>query len=179
MQFGTIYAIAGENIVLAITQYSTVFSQNQVYFGRKKNTPGRIISRCKSAGYPPAKFSGHDTLYRVAANCSDPRTVSGHHGEEQCDPQPLLWYSVPAFCIPHTAGGSEGTLCLPSASGCRSRALRPAVLLPGGEICVSRKTLSPAQSILDSRGVHKELLVAVASFIPPTAKALCRSVRRC
>ena len=162
MQVGTIYAIAGANIVLAITQYSTVFSQNQVYFGRKKNTPGRIISRCKSAGYPPAKFSGHDTLYIVVANCSDPRTASGHHGVGQCDPQPLLWYSVPAFCIPHTAGGSEGTLCLPSASGCHSRALRPAVLPPGGEACAFHKTLSPAQSVLDSRDVHKELLVSSA-----------------
>ena len=162
MQFGTIYAIAGANIVLAITQYSTVFSQNQVYFGRKKNTPGRIISRCKSAGYPPAKFSGHDTLYRVAANCSDPRTVSGHHGEGQCDPQLLLWYSVPASCTPHIAGGSEGTFCLPSASGCHSRALRPAVLPPGGEACAFHKTLSPAQSVLDSRDVHKELLVSSA-----------------
>lgn len=148
--------------MLAITQYSTVFSQNQVYFGRKKNTPGRIISRCKSAGYPPAKFSGHDTLYRVAANCSDPRTVSGHHGEEQCDPQLLLWYSVPASCTPHIAGGSEGTFCLPSASGCHSRALRPAVLPPGGEACAFHKTLSPAQSVLDSRDVHKELLVSSA-----------------
>ena len=162
MQVGTIYSIAGANIVLAITQYSTVFSQNQVYFGRKKNTPGRIISRCKSAGYPPAKFSGHDTLYRVAANCSDPRTVSGHHGEEQCDPQPLLWYSVPASCTPHTAGESEGTFCLPSASGCRIRALRPAVLPLGGEACVSRKTLSPAPQALDSRGVHRGLLVSSA-----------------
>ena len=162
LHVGNTQAYGGGEIVSALQKDSNVFSQNQVYFGRKKNTPGRIISRCKSAGYPPAKFSGHDTLYRVAANCSDPRTVSGHHGEEQCDPQPLLWYSVPAFCIPHTAGGSEGTLCLPSASGCRSRALRPAVLLPGGEICVSRKTLSPAQSILDSRGVHKELLVSSA-----------------
>ena len=148
--------------MLAITQYSTVFSQNQVYFGRKKNTPGRIISRCKSAGYPPAKFSGHDTLYRVAANCSDPRTVSGHHGEEQCDPQLLLWYSVPASCTPHIAGGSEGTFCLPSASGCHSRALRPAVLPPGGEACAFHKTLSPAQSVLYSRDVHKELLVSSA-----------------
>lgn len=93
--------------MLAITQYSTVFSQNQVYFGRKKNTLGRIISRCKSAGYPPAKFSGHDTLYRVAANCSDPRAASGHHGGEQCGPQPLLWYSVPASCTPYIAGGSD------------------------------------------------------------------------
>ena len=168
MQVGTIYAIAGANIVLAITQYSTVFSQNQVYFGRKKNTPGRIISRCKSAGYPPAKFSGHDTLYRVAANCSDPRTVSGHHGEEQCDPQPLLWYSVPASRIPHTAGGSEGTLCLPSASGCHSRALRPAVLSLGGEACVSHKTLSPAQSVPDSLGVHKGLLVSSEWLSPPS-----------
>ena len=168
MQVGTIYAIAGANIVLAITQYSTVFSQNQVYFGRKKNTPGRIISRCKSAGYPPAKFSGHDTLYRVAANCSDPRTVSGHHGEEQCDPQPLLWYSVPAFCIPHTAGGSEGTLCLPSASGCHSRALRPAVLPPGGEACVSRKTLFPVPQALDIRDVHRELLVSSEWLSPPS-----------
>ena len=164
--------------MLAITQYSTVFSQNQVYFGRKKNTPGRIISRCKSAGYPPAKFSGHDTLYIVVANCSYPRTASGHHGGEQCNPQPLLWYSVPASCTPYIAGGSEGTLCLPSASGCHSHASQPAVLPPGGEACVSRKTLSPAPQALDSRGVHKELLVAVASFIPPTARALCRSVRR-
>ena len=162
MQVGTIYAIAGANIVLAITQYSTVFSQNQVYFGRKKNTPGRIISRCKSAGYPPARFSGHDMLYTAAANCSDPRTASGLHGVEQCDPQPLLWYSVPASCTPHIAGGSEGTLCLPSASGCHSRALRPAVLPPGGEACAFHKTLSPAQSVLDSRDVHKELLVSSA-----------------
>ena len=62
---------------------------------------------------------------------------------EQCDPQPLLWYSVPASCTPHTAGGSEGTFCLPSASGCHSRALRPAVLPPGGEACAFHKTLSP------------------------------------
>lgn len=82
MQVGTIYAIARANIVLAITQYSTVFSQNQVHFGRKKIAPGRKISRCKSAGYPPARFSGHDMLYTVAANCPDPRTASGHHGEE-------------------------------------------------------------------------------------------------
>lgn len=51
--------------------------------------PGRKISRYKSDGYPPARFSGHDMLYTVAANCSDPRTVFGHHGGEQCDPQPL------------------------------------------------------------------------------------------
>ena len=148
--------------MLAITQYSTVFSQNQVYFGRKKIALGGIISRCMSGGCPRVLFLRYDDACTGFASCSYPRTVSGHHGEEQCDPQPLLWYSVPAFCIPHTAGGSEGTLCLPSASGCRSRALRPAVLLPGGEICVSRKTLSPAQSILDSRGVHKELLVSSA-----------------
>ena len=154
--------------MLAITQYSTVFSQNQVYFGRKKNTPGRIISRCKSAGYPPAKFSGHDTFYRAVASCSDPRIASGHHGVGQCDPQPLLWYSVPASRIPHTVGGSEGTLCLPSASGCRSRALRPAVLPPDGEACVSHKTLFPAQSVPDSRGVHKGLLVSSEWLSPPS-----------
>src|SRR5699024_5604018 len=114
----------------------------------------------------------------VAASCSDPRTDSGHHGGEQCDPQPLLWYSVPASCTPHTAGGSEETFCLPSASGCHSRALRPAVLPPGGEACAFHKTLSTAQSVLDSRDVHKELLVAVASFIPPTARALFRNDRR-
>ena len=136
------------------------------------------LNTCIPDGYPPARFSGHGTLYRVAANCSDPRIASGHHGGGQCDPQPLLWCSVPAFCIPHTAGGSEGTLYLPSASGCHSRALRPAVLPPGGEACVSRKTLSPAQLASDSLGVHKELLVAVASFIPPTARAPCRNARR-
>ena len=155
------------------------FSQNIVYFGRRKIYMGEKFSRCKSAGYPPAKFYGHDTLYIVVANCSYPRTASGHHGGEQCGPQLLLWYSVPASCTPYIAGGSEGTLCLPSASGCHSHASQPAVLPPVERLVFSRKTLSPAPQALDSRGVHKELLVAVASFIPPTAKALCRSVRRC
>ena len=126
------------------------------------------LNTCIPDGYPPARFSGHGTLYIVAANCSDPRTVSGHHGGEQYDPQPLLWYSVPAFCIPYTTGGSEGTLCLPSASGCRSHALRPAVLSLGGEACVSHKTLFPAQSVPDSRGVHKGLLVSSEWLSPPS-----------
>ena len=161
--------------------YRTVFGRflpKPDTFREKEISSGRKISRCKSDGYPPARFSGHDMLYTAAANCSDPRTASDSHGVGQCDPQPLLWCSVPAFCIPHTAGGSEGTFCLPSASGCHSRALRPTVLSLGGEACVSRKTLSPAPQALDSRGVHKELLVAVASFIPPTAKALFQNDRR-
>ena len=165
--------------MLAITQYSTVFSQNLVYFGRKKIALGGIISRCMSGGCPRVLFLRYDDACTGFASCSYPRTASGHHGGEQCGPQLLLWYSVPASCTPYIAGGSEGTLCLPSASGCHSHASQPAVLPPGGEACVSRKTLSPAPQALDSRGVHKELLVAVASFIPPTAKALCRSVRRC
>lgn len=161
--------------------YRTVFGRfllKSGTFREKRVSPGRKINKCMSDGYPHARFFGHGTLYRVAANCSDPRIASGRHGGGQCDPQPLLWCSVPAFCIPHTAGGFEGTLYLPSASGCHSRALRPAVLPPGGEACVSHKTLSLAQSVPGSQGVHKELLVAVASFIPPMAKALCRSVRR-
>lgn len=164
--------------MLAITQYSTVFSQNLVYFGRKKIALGGIISRCMSGGCPRVLFLRYDDACTGFASCSYPRTASGHHGVGQCDPQLLLWYSVPASCTPHIAGGSEGTFCLPSASGCHSRALRPAVLPPGGEACVSHKTLSLAQSVPGSQGVHKELLVAVASFIPPMAKALCRSVRR-
>lgn len=136
------------------------------------------LNTCIPDGYPPARFSGHDMLYTAAANCSDPRTASDRHGGEQCGPQPLLWYSVPASCTPYIAGGSEGTLCLPSASGCRSRALRPAVLPPDGEACVSRKTLFPAQSVPDSLDVHRGLLVAVAFFIPPMARALCRNAHR-
>ena len=131
-------------------------------FREKENIHGRKISRCKSAGYPPARFSGHDTLCRAAASCSGPRTVSGHRGVEQCDPQLWPWYIVPASSTPHTAGGSEETLCLLSANGCHSRALRQAVLSPGGEACVSHKTLFPAQSVPDSRGVHKEFLVSSA-----------------
>ena len=110
--------------------YRTVFGRflpKSGTFREKRVAPGRKINKCMSDGYPPARFSGHGTLYRVAANCSDPRIASGHHGVGQCDPQPLLWYNVPASYTPHTAGGLEGTLCLPSASGCRSRALRPAV----------------------------------------------------
>ena len=141
MQFGTIYAIAGENIVLAITQYSTVFSQNLVYFGRKKIALGGIISRCMSGGCPRVLFLRYDDACTGFASCSYPRTASGRRGVEQCDPQPF---------------------CLPSASGCHSRALRPAVLPPGGEACAFHKTLSPAQSVLDSRDVHKELLVSSA-----------------
>ena len=114
-----------------------------------------------SDGCPRVLFLRYDYVCTGFANCSDPRTASGHHGGEQRDPQPLLWYSVPASLTPHTAGGSEGTLCLPSASGCHSRALRPAVLPPGGEACVSHKTLSPAPQALDSRGVHKELLISL------------------
>lgn len=148
--------------MLAITQYSTVFSQNLVYFGRKKIALGGIISRCMSGGCPRVLFLRYDDACTGFANCSDPRTVSGRHGVGQCDPQPLLLYSVPASYTPHTAGGSEGTLCLPSASGCRSHALRPAVLSPGGEACVSCKTLFPAQSVPDSRDVHKGLLVSSA-----------------
>ena len=164
--------------MLAITQYSTVFSQNLVYFGRKKIALGGIISRCMSGGCPRVLFLRYDDACTGFASCSYPRTASGHHGVGQYDPQLLLWYSVPASCTPHIAGGSEGTFCLPSASGCHSRALRPAVLPPGGEACAFHKTLSPAQSVLDSRDVHKELLVAVASFIPPTARALFRNDRR-
>lgn len=141
---------------------------------RKKN-----ISRYKWAGYPPARFSGHGTLYRAAANCFGPRTASGRRGVEQCDPQPLLWYSIPASCIPHTEGGSEEMLCSPSASGFRSRALQPAVLPPGGVACVSHKTLFPAPQALDSRGVHRGLLVSLASFTPPTATAPCQNDRSC
>jgi len=148
--------------VLAITQYSTVFSQNLVYFGRKKIALGGIISRCMSGGCPRVLFLRYDDACTGFASCSYPRTASGHHGVGQCDPQLLLWYSVPASCTPHIAGGSEGTFCLPSASGCHSRALRPAVLPPGGEACAFHKTLSPAQSVLDSRDVHKELLVSSA-----------------
>ena len=162
--------------------YRTVFGRfllKSGTFREKRVSPGRKINKCMSDGYPHARFFGHGTLYRVAANCSDPRIASGRHGGGQCDPQPLLWCSVPAFCIPHTAGGSEGTLCLPSASDCRSRALRPAVLPLDGEACVSRKTLSPTPQALDSRGVHKELLVAVASFTPPTATAPCQNDRSC
>ena len=161
--------------------YRTVFGRfllKSGTFREKRVSPGRKINKCMSDGYPHARFFGHGTLYRVAANCSDPRIASGRHGGGQCDPQPLLWCSVPAFCIPHTAGGSEGTLCLPSAIVCRSHALRLAVLSPGGETCVSRKTLSRVQSVLDSPCVHKELLVSVASFIPPTARAPCRNAHR-
>ena len=107
---------------------------------------GEKFSRCKSAGYPPAKFYGHDTLYIVVANCSYPRTASGHHGGEQCGPQLLLWYSVPASCTPYIAGGSEGTLCLPSASGCHSHASQPAVLPPGGEACVFSQNFVPGST---------------------------------
>ena len=154
--------------MLAITQYSTVFSQNLVYFGRKKIALGGIISRCMSGGCPRVLFLRYDDACTGFASCSYPRTASGHHGVGQCDPQPLLWYSVPASRIPHTVGGSEGTLCLPSASGCRSRALRPTVLPPDGEACVSRKTLFPAQSVPDSRGVHKGHLVSSEWLSPPS-----------
>ena len=126
------------------------------------------LNTCIPDGYPPARFSGHGTLYRVAANCSDPRIASGRHGGGQCDPQPLLWCSVPAFYIPHTAGGSEGTLCLPSAIGCHSRALRPAVLPPGGEAYVSRKTLFLVPQALDIRDVHRELLASLEWLSPPS-----------
>ena len=98
--------------------YRTVFGRfllKSGTFREKRVSPGRKINKCMSDGYPHARFFGHGTLYRVAANCSDPRIASGRHGGGQCDPQPLLWCSVPAFYIPHTAGGSEGTLCLPSA----------------------------------------------------------------
>ena len=107
--------------MLAITQYSTVFSQNLVYFGRKKIALGGIISRCMSGGCPRVLFLRYDDACTGFASCSYPRTASGHHGVGQCDPQLLLWYSVPASCTPHIAGGSEGTFCLPSASGCHSR----------------------------------------------------------
>ena len=145
--------------------YRTVFGRfllKSGTFREKRVSPGRKINKCMSDGYPHARFFGHGTLYRVAANCSDPRTASGRRGVEQCDPQPLLWYSIPASCIPHTEGGSEEMLCSPSASGCHSRALRPAVLPPDGEACVSRKTLFPAPQALDSRGVHRGLLVSLA-----------------
>ena len=145
--------------------YRTVFGRfllKSGTFREKRVSPGRKINKCMSDGYPHARFFGHGTLYRVAANCSDPRIASGRHGGGQCDPQPLLWCSVPAFCIPHTAGGSEEMLCSPSASGFRSRALQPAVLLPDGAACVSRKTLFPAPQALDSRGVHRGLLVSLA-----------------
>ena len=154
--------------MLAITQYSTVFSQNLVYFGRKKIALGGIISRCMSGGCPRVLFLRYDDACTGFASCSDPRTVSGRRGVEQCDPQPLLWCSVPAFYIPHTAGGSEGTLCLPSAIGCHSRALRPAVLPPDGEACVSRKTLFPVPQALDIRDVHRELLVSSEWLSPPS-----------
>lgn len=121
-----------------------------------------VLNKCMSGGCPRVLFLRYDDACTGFASCSDPRTVSGRRGVEQCDPQPLLWRSVPAFYIPHTAGGSEGTLCLPSAIGCHSRALRPAVLPPGGEACVSHKTLSLAQSVLDSLGVHRGLLVSLA-----------------
>lgn len=130
--------------------------------GERKSLRKKNISRYKWAGYPPARFSGHDTLCRAAASCSGPRTVSGHRGVEQCDPQLWPWYIVPASSTPHTAGGSEETLCLLSANGCHSRALRQAVLSPGGEACASHKTLSLAQSVLDSLGVHRGLLVSLA-----------------
>ena len=154
--------------MLAITQYSTVFSQNLVYFGRKKIALGGIISRCMSGGCPRVLFLRYDDACTGFASCSDPRTASGRHGVGQCDPQPLLWCSVPAFCIPHTVGGSEETLCLPSASGCHSRALQPAVLPPGGAACAFHKTLSQAQSVPDSQGVHKELLVSSEWLSPPS-----------
>lgn len=125
--------------MLAITQYSTVFSQNLVYFGRKKIALGGIISRCMSGGCPRVLFLRYDDACTGFASCSYPRTASGHHGVGQCDPQLLLWYSVPASCTPHIAGGSEGTFCLPSASGCHSRALRPAVLPPGERLVLFTK----------------------------------------
>lgn len=151
--------------------YRTVFGRfllKSGTFREKRVSPGRKINKCIPDSYPPARFSGHDTFYRAVASCSDPRIASGHHGVGQCDPQPLLWYSVPASRIPHTVGGSEGTLCLPSASGCRSRALRPAVLPPDGEACVSRKTLFPAQSVPDSLDVHRGLLVSSEWLSPPS-----------
>ena len=151
--------------------YRTVFGRfllKSGTFREKRVSPGRKINKCMSDGYPHARFFGHGTLYRAAASCSDPRIASGHHGVGQCDPQPLLWYSVPASRIPHTVGGSEGTLCLPSAIGCHSRALRPAVLPPDGEACVSRKTLFPVPQALDIRDVHRELLVSSEWLSPPS-----------
>ena len=152
--------------MLAITQYSTVFSQNLVYFGRKKIALGGIISRCMSGGCPRVLFLRYDDACTGFASCSDPRTVSGRRGVEQCDPQPLLWCSVPAFYIPHTAGGSEGTLCLPSAIGCHSRALRPAVLPGGGDACVSQNTFFLFPKPVDRRVVHRELFFSL-NVLPP------------
>ena len=145
--------------------YRTVFGRflpKSSTFREKRIAPGRKINKCMSDGCPRVLFLRYDYVCTGFANCSDPRTASGHHGGEQRDPQPLLWYSIPASCIPHTEGGSEEMLCSPSASGFRSRALQPAVLLPDGAACVSRKTLFPAPQALDSRGVHRGLLVSLA-----------------
>ena len=135
---------------------------NHIISPKEKGHPVAVLNKCMSGGCPRVLFLRYDDACTGFASCSDPRTVSGRRGVEQCDPQPLLWYSIPASCIPHTEGGSEEMLCSPSASGFRSRALQPAVLLPDGAACVSRKTLFPAPQALDSRGVHRGLLVSLA-----------------
>lgn len=81
------------------------------------------------------------TLYKVGASCSDPEqilvtTVGNNVIHNRCFSIASL---LSAFRTKRVALKERFTCA--SASGNASRALRPAVLPPGGEACVSRKTV--------------------------------------
>ena len=125
------------------------------------------ISNDTSVFHPDCVSSCRGTSCRAPASSICPRRVSGLHGAERCDPQPLPEWQCRVACIPHTEGGALRTSCFLSSTCCCILLLQPTGPPPGASSCVSHSTAVPALPVPHSRGACMVLLVSLASDHPP------------
>jgi hypothetical protein len=129
------------------------------------------ISNDTSVFHPDCVSSCRGTSCRAPASSICPRRVSGLHGAERCDPQPLPEWQCRVACIPHTEGGALRTSCFLSSTCCCILLLQPTGPPPGASSCVSHSTAVPALPVPHSRGACMVLLVSLASDHPPPSPA--------
>lgn len=121
----------------------------------RSDLPPRSVSSCR------------DTACRGSANCSCPKTASGHCGAARCDPPQSPWCSAPASCTPHTADNPEGTACSPAATCLCSPGCWQTVWSPDAGFCVAHSISFPVQSAPHSHGARTAPSVSSAYEAPP------------